>query len=332
MPTPPNSLSRVQSVGIAIPTYNPRPEHLIALLDSLWKQSQPASEVVVFDDRSDRVDVEELVAAYSERLPVRFHQQPSNQGMVANWNSAVGAITSDAIVLMGQDDLLLPSFLERTMHRLAGAVAVSVATDFIDDDGEALRPGLHFNHRSRIFRPGNDYILPPDNALVLALKHGNVLGEPSGVLYRRSALEVLGFYDNALPHAADLDFHLRLAMMGPFVYVGDPLTCRRRHANALSVRHMADGTALRDRHKLFERYGRGLPAPSRQEVRVGMAARDAHDALRALAAGNWVRAGEAVLAAVAGATSLRPSTLLAYRHEARNGVNVDGLRTESATC
>ena len=83
--------------------------HLVEQVESVWAQTRPPDELVVFDDASDDQTwalLEET--AVRSPIPVRLHRQPSNVGLRRNVEAALRACAGDVIVLADQDDVWRP--------------------------------------------------------------------------------------------------------------------------------------------------------------------------------------------------------------------------------
>jgi len=102
---------------VVVSSYD-RPEALRACLDGLTRQSLPSSafEVLVVDDASPH-PVTDLVAGYSERLPVRLLQLTENHGPGGARTRALDHVRTPLTLLMDDDDLPEPRCVEE--HLLA---------------------------------------------------------------------------------------------------------------------------------------------------------------------------------------------------------------------
>jgi glycosyltransferase involved in cell wall biosynthesis len=79
-------------------TYNGA-EFLPAQLESIFRQTRPADEIVVCDDGS----TDETRSLIPES--VVFHENEKNLGTVKNFEKAIGLCTGDVVVLSDQDDV-----------------------------------------------------------------------------------------------------------------------------------------------------------------------------------------------------------------------------------
>lgn len=100
-------------VSICIPTYK-RPDFLSEALDSCFAQTYSPYEILVGDDSPDG-DTATLVARYDAANPGKlryFHNKPS-LGQNLNVNALFACAQGDRLVLLHDDDLLLPDALEK---------------------------------------------------------------------------------------------------------------------------------------------------------------------------------------------------------------------------
>lgn len=247
-------------VSVCIPTYRPSIDHLRHTIESVLSQVGSFElEIVVRDDASD-MDFGTL----ERDLPtVHFHYNDRNLGMVGNWNACVESSHGDYVMLLGQDDILLPGLISRyvsAFQKHSDAVMCSCAREFIDDKGSRIAPRRAVNDRKNIFVSRPVYLLDYATILRLCLRNGNAIGEPSCVMYRRRAFERLGGYDPDFQHAADLDFNLRASALGNVVYFREPGTGRRLHAQRLTHSNRRLGHVARERTEIYRRHARAHPA------------------------------------------------------------------------
>ena len=262
------------TVSLAIPVYAPQSRHLERLLASIRAQSHPSIEVVITDDGGfDGLDG--LVAAAG--LPmVSVEHNPRRLGMIANWNHAGGRATGELLMVLGQDDELGEDLVARYVAEFRAdpsVVACSSGEVWIDDDGHEIEVPRRPNRRERIFVSQRRYLLDQDELLRLCLRNGQVYGEPSAVMFRRSAFEAIGGYRAVMGHVADLDLDLRLAGEGPVVYLTDRLVRRRLHRHMATVDQQSSGETADARERLHRAWvdTPSLSERDRSRARVALA-------------------------------------------------------------
>lgn len=277
-------------VSLCIPVYAPRAHHLERLLGSIRDQVYPAIEVIITDDGSS-VDLDALVAEASlDAVSVR--RNPRRLGMIANWNHAAGQATGALMMVLGQDDELGADLVGRYVDEFArdtAVVACSSGEVWIDDEGREIDVPRRPNRRENIFLAQPRYRLTQGDLVRLCLRNGQVYGEPSAVMFRRSAFESVGGYRADMGHIADLDLDLRLAGVGPVVYLADPLVRRRLHGHMATVGQQAGGETAEARERLHCAWidHPALSDRDRSRARVALASWAARDVVKAVARRRW---------------------------------------------
>lgn len=94
---------------IAIPTIN-RPELLRAAIESALAQTVPDIEIVVGDDSDDDLALEVVESFADPRIRLLRHRPPL--GQAGNTNACFDAARGNTIVLLHDDDLLMPDCVE----------------------------------------------------------------------------------------------------------------------------------------------------------------------------------------------------------------------------
>lgn len=202
-------------VTIAIPTYN-RAGQLQAALDSALAQDYPRLQVLVSDNASTDGTAALLAACRDPRLQVV--RQATNIGLIGNWNACLGGAAGAYILVLSDDDALLPGALRRLVAPLAEPSADQVAFVYgrcivtHEDDGSThLSPDAPPRETSAEFQAG-----------VLS---GRRIGYPSATLLRREDALACGGYDARFAAAVDIGLLFRLANgRGRVAFVSEPTT------------------------------------------------------------------------------------------------------------
>lgn len=99
--------------SILIPSYN-RPIYLKKSIDSVLKNQFKSYEIIVSDDNSPTdKEIDRIIRPYLSYKNFTFFKQSINLGMSQNWNFLVSVARGRFILIMGDDDELLPFSLER---------------------------------------------------------------------------------------------------------------------------------------------------------------------------------------------------------------------------
>jgi glycosyltransferase involved in cell wall biosynthesis len=272
-------------ISVAIPVFRPRPEHLGALLDSLDAQTVPPLEVILSEDPCDDGSGPAVPSHLASGAPIKCSRNPQRLGMVGNWNRAVELCAGDAVLMMGQDDVLLPNACEAHIGVLQETPALPASAslpDFIDDSGARRAPDQRSVGVRRLIEPGARYRLPYDALAGLALLYGNVTGEPCGTCFRMDAWTAVGGYSDSFRHSADIDFMLRVAReCGPIQLSTVALSARRLHAGSATVEHIAERVTAADRERLLSDHRAALTEPGlRRRAEARLVTHNLFDALR----------------------------------------------------
>lgn len=234
------------AVSVALPVYNAG-RHLAAAVSSILGQSFGDFELLAVDDGStddSRATLERFAAADPR---VRVISRP-NTGIVGALNDACRAARAPLVARMDADDIAFPERFARQVAYLAAhpeVVALGAAVVYLDALGKPVKPCP---------RATTHEALEP----ALLGGDGGALIHPV-VMFRRAALETVGFYRPEAQYVEDLDLFLRLAQLGRLANLPEPLLYYRVHASSINFtknagRHETKLRVLADAHR-----ARGLP-------------------------------------------------------------------------
>jgi glycosyltransferase involved in cell wall biosynthesis len=182
------------TVSVVIPTYN-RPGPLCELLYALLRQTYQDFEVIIVNDAGQNINFTQ--ALYPE-LTLKIIDLKTNQKHVRARNRGLQSTSSEYILLCDDDDLLLPSHLERMVEQIKDA-------DLVYSDVEIFNYKVVNERRIPISRRLFAY-----NDDLNAMRRFSTF-VPSGCLYRRHIHEQIGYFDPMVYHYWDWDFFLRVA-------------------------------------------------------------------------------------------------------------------------
>lgn len=211
----PNAATMARRVSIVIPCYQ-QAHFLAEAIESALAQSYRPLDVTVVDDGSTDTTAE-IVAGYPDVRGLRQR----NQGIAAARNAGWRASRAPYVIFLDSDDRLLPRAAE------AGVAALDA------DPAAAFAVGRH----RRIAADGTPLRTPVRAPIVedhyVSLVRRCWITVPE-VMYRRSALKVVGGYDRRLRYAEDYDLYLRLARRFPIVAHAAEVAEYRQHPGTLS--------------------------------------------------------------------------------------------------
>lgn len=125
-------------VTVFIPTHN-RADLLPESIESVLAQGFGDLALVVADNASTD-ETAEVVASFADER-IRYDRRPENLGIFGNFDAALRSAATEYCVLLGDDDLLEPTFLAETVRVLddhADAGIVHTAFGLISADGGVL--------------------------------------------------------------------------------------------------------------------------------------------------------------------------------------------------
>jgi glycosyltransferase involved in cell wall biosynthesis len=184
-------------ITIAVPAFN-RPKMLAETLASIAAQTvRVPLEVIVCDD--GRMPETRAVVARFRSRSYRYQANPVTLGAVANWNQCLRSARGKYVMVLHEDDLLYPWYLERILPHL--------------QDGPAA-----FCMRTSRGRVPPKLSCPPESAQATHYSPKYFLKSSMspfpGVLVRRDVAIRLGGFDEKWGPIADYEFWYRLACAG----------------------------------------------------------------------------------------------------------------------
>lgn len=209
-------------VSVIIPAYNGE-EYINEAIDSALEQQNVALEVIVVDDGSSDQTVKR-VAQYGERVRLL---QKKNGGVASARNVGVAHAKGRFVALLDQDDRYLPDKIAAQVSAMSeqpDAVLCHANIRMIDAQGSLMQGG-HLGHPT-------DKAMP--SGLVLKrLFHANFLLACT-VLMRREAVLAVGGFNERLWGVDDYELWLKLAVLGPIVYLNRVVSEYRWHESNTS--------------------------------------------------------------------------------------------------
>jgi glycosyltransferase involved in cell wall biosynthesis len=209
-------------LSVLLPNFN----HARFLRDSipaLLRHPEIPAEVIIIDDAStdDSVRVLEELTAGDSR--VQLHRNAQNAGVLANLDQLLSMATCEYVYCAASDDLVLPTFFERSLALLARhpqAGLCSTLTWMIDGDGvkRAILPAPFISR-------GPTY-LPPDRVRSILLSVGAWF-QGNTAVHRREALLDAGGYRPELESFTDSFVAQVSALRNGACFIPEPLTAWR---------------------------------------------------------------------------------------------------------
>jgi len=227
-------LSMAPLVTIAIPTYS-RPHYLKEAVASTLAQTYPQVEILISQNPSADPKVTTAISEWCENLErqhaqVRYQQNRSNLGLAANWNALVDAARGEYITFLGDDDRLLPQFVEILVNSIQSDTLVAFANHYIINASGDRLEAESYQYTQRYRR---DRITPGLVAHPQAWAWQNSI-PIAAALIRTKDVQRLRFREDS--NTIDTELFLRLAQeKGSFIFSPNYLSEFRIHEQSSSA-------------------------------------------------------------------------------------------------
>lgn len=236
-------------VSVCIPTYN-RVHLLPVAIESVRKQTYPDWELIVCDDCSQDETPAMMSGLTDSRI--RYIRHPQNIGKSNNMRSGFEAATGEYFIKFDDDDRLTPEFLARTCAILDSDPSIDfVGTDHWVIDINSVRDERQTELNSRRWGRAELPAGVVENLLeVVFVKQSFQIG---ATLFRRQALQEVGFMLPNLQNCEDNDLFVRLALAGKKgYYLPELLMEYRCHAEQQGINRAIP--FLKDKLSYLENY------------------------------------------------------------------------------
>lgn len=235
------------TISVLIPTYK-RVKLIQEAIESCLNQSCLPDEIVISDDSPGR-ETEELIQTVFKDSSVAiryFHNQPALR-QVENVNNLFEKVQTELLVLLHDDDILLPNAIEDLHNCFIKDPTIDAAFGkqyLMTDEGQINYDSEDVNiafYRSAKY----------EGCVLSPLEAGLVAQFPNDGYMLRSAIAKKVRYDAKSLDACDYDFGLRLGINGTRIHYFNGYTAAYRIA-VESVSNSADNNAALSSFKLLE--------------------------------------------------------------------------------
>lgn len=202
------------SVSICIPVYNAE-KTISSTIQSVLNQTFQDWQLIIVDNCSTD-NTFDVIKSFTDKRILLF-QNETNCGMVNNWNKCLEKADTDYIQLLCADDLLEKQCIDikyKFLSEHENLAAVSSGTLMVNAENQILFKRRHFS---------KDCIIPGSKIIKKSFRTGNIFGEPSNVMFKRTAMQKAGIFLNTVPYSPDYEYWLRLARYGDFAFLKDYL-------------------------------------------------------------------------------------------------------------
>jgi glycosyltransferase involved in cell wall biosynthesis len=222
-------------VAICVPSYAAE-RFLAEALDSVLAQTERNWEMVIIDDASTdgSFEIAQKYAAADPRIAA--FRNPENLGAAATWALTVAATTAPFVKLLCCDDAIRPDCLERQLAVFEADKAeqvglVAAQRQLIAEDGTVIRE----RHGLMGLMRGPSTIDLRQLVSAMLRSGTNPLGEPSTVMFRRTALAEAGGFDPKWRYVIDLKAYVEVAKRYKIALIREPIGVFRVSSSSWSA-------------------------------------------------------------------------------------------------
>jgi len=238
------------TLDIMMPFYG-RIDHFKEAVASVLAQSDPDWRLTIIDDVYPDLEPGEWAAAIDDER-VTYLRNEINLRPSRNYNKAISLATSEYVVIMGCDDVMLPGYVARVhelIEQFQDADIIQPGVSTIDENGLPSRP-LADRVKSWYRFGGRGARQYRGEQLAVSLLRGNWTYFPS-LVWRASRIAQFQF-------RTDLDVVQDLAMLMEITKAGGSLVLDdrgvfsyRRHSTSVSAVTGTDGSKFKQERTLF---------------------------------------------------------------------------------
>jgi glycosyltransferase involved in cell wall biosynthesis len=191
-------------ISIVTPSFNQAP-YIEETIRSVLLQNYPNLEYLIIDGGSTDGSVD-IIKKYEPWLTYWVSEKDGGQSQAINkgWHRATGEL----LAWLNSDDYIEPDVLRK------------VANSYIQS--RDLCPGLIYG-RANVIDHGREFLFSIGESFELArllIELINPFPQPS-VFIAREALERIGFLDESMHYAMDLDLFTRIALSSPVIFANE---------------------------------------------------------------------------------------------------------------
>lgn len=210
----------MKKVSIIIPIFNGE-KYLDQTIDSCLNQIWENIEIFLIDDCS-RDNSREIIKKYvteDKRIKAVFNNK--NLGLLKNVNQALKLISGEMIMLLGQDDILLPNHIKIMSEKLLDEVSfVYCNSDIIDSNGDIVK-----RNNSQDCK----------NVNLFDLAKWNYINSCGLLMSAEKFIKVGGFTESEkFPNYGEWDLWIKLSKVGTIEFETRISSLYRKHATNIS--------------------------------------------------------------------------------------------------
>ena len=226
-------------VSVLIPVYN-RQNLIEATVKSALDQTYPNTEIVIVDNKSTDNTWKILQALAQTDDRVKIYQNETNIGPVRNWLRCINEATGEYAKILWSDDLIDPTFLEKTVPFLE-----KKEIGFVFTRAEIFKENIINTNNISLYRLGNTGEYPTEKYIKGILFWENYPTSGACALFRLNDLKKNTLADIPNKVASDFAMHaigndllmflLTANQYQKFAFVNEPLSYFRAHNDSITI-------------------------------------------------------------------------------------------------
>ncbi len=205
--------------SVVIPLYN-KEEFVAQTLKSVVGQTYQNFEVVIVNDYSNDNSLDVVKAIDDHRIKIIEHSE--NKGLSASRNTGISAATHTHIAFLDADDYWDSTFLE---------TIVNLIKEYPDESVFATH--YRENYNDKFFIPKSNLPISSKGKTFLVrdffeINLGRLILTQSCIVVHKTVFEQIGYYDENVTFAEDIDFYIRCFHTYNLAYYND--VCHTQNA------------------------------------------------------------------------------------------------------
>ncbi len=215
----------MKKISVLIPTYN-RPEFLKQALESVLNQTKLPDEIIICDDNNESDINYETIKGYLRKFPfIKYIKNKNNLGAAENYKNLFFLSKGKYIKWLADDDILLPTALEKMSYYLDKFPNVKLVTSYRQLVDERLHTIERFPVSYKRIFTEDTIVKGIDFCKKSLIDMNNYIGEFSAVMFRKEDVDFKLFELNQRKFIANSDWltWLMLSKKGDIAYISEPL-------------------------------------------------------------------------------------------------------------
>ena len=240
-----STLDYIPEITIAIPTYK-RADLLKEAIDSAINQIDYTNyDIIVVDNNPERgCETEKLMMSYNNPK-ISYYKNADNLGMVGNWNRLFTLAKGKYVVMLHDDDLLLPYYLKECMFIINNVSDVGIlkpqSKSFTNRVQENIQENIISNNISKIKRLYD-----------ISNYYSYALGAPTGCVFKKEYVLTIGGFNPEFYPTMDLCFVSLFSLVYKVYTFGETLVLYRWSVNETLNLSTLNGFIINDYYYRFQ--------------------------------------------------------------------------------